>query len=56
MVVVSWHLGRAALVDPLTIALASLSLLALARYRVNSAWLVAAGGLAGWLASTTLGR
>ncbi|HEX7087939.1 MAG TPA: chromate efflux transporter [Vicinamibacterales bacterium] len=47
MTVVSWQLGRTALVDPLTVALAAISLFALVRFRVNSAWLIAAGGLAG---------
>lgn len=47
MAVVSWQLGRAALVDPLTVALAAAAALALLRYRVNSAWLVAAGAAAG---------
>jgi chromate transporter len=47
MAVVSWQLGRSALVDPLTIALALLSLAALVVYRVNSAWLIGAGGLVG---------
>jgi chromate transporter len=47
MAVVSWQLGRAALVDPFTVALAALAALALLRLRVNSAWLVAAGAAAG---------
>ncbi|MPZ20787.1 MAG: chromate transporter, partial [Luteitalea sp.] len=46
---VSWQLGRAALVDPLTIVLALLSLLLLLRYRVSSAWLIAGGAIVGWL-------
>lgn len=50
MAVVSWHLGRAALVDPLTIALAAGSLAALAVVRINSAWLIAVGGVLGWVA------
>jgi chromate transporter len=50
MAVVSWQLARAALVDPLTIALAAVSLVALIRFRVNSAWLVLLGGAAGWIA------
>ena len=50
MAVVAWQLGRAALVDPLTVALALLAGAALIRYRVNSAWLVATGALVGWLA------
>jgi chromate transporter len=50
MVVVSWQLGRAALVDPLTLGLAIASLIALLRFRVNSAWLILAGGALGWVA------
>lgn len=53
MAVVSWQLGRAALVDPLTVAIAVASLIALVRFRVNSAWLIGAGALAG-LASWAL--
>lgn len=51
MAIVSWQLGRAALVDPLTIVLAVASLVALVRYRVSSTWLIAAGALLGWLAT-----
>src|SRR5437660_1009082 len=49
MAVVTWHLGRAALVDWETAALGLGSALLLLRYRVNSAWLVALGALAGVL-------
>ena len=49
MAVVTWHLGRAALVDWSSMALALVSALVLLRYRVNSAWLVLAGGLVGVL-------
>jgi chromate transporter len=49
MVVVTWQLGRAALVDWLTISLAILSAVLLIRLRVNSAWLVLVGALAGLL-------
>jgi chromate transporter len=49
MAVVTVQLGRAALVDPLTIALAVTSAVLLFRYRVNSAWLVLGGALAGVL-------
>ncbi len=51
MAVVSWQLGRAALADPLTVALALVSLVALVRFRINSAWLIAAGAALGSLAS-----
>ncbi|MCL4811229.1 MAG: chromate efflux transporter [Vicinamibacteraceae bacterium] len=49
MAVVAWQLGRAALVDPLTVAMAVASLAALVWARVNSAWLVLAGALVGML-------
>jgi chromate transporter len=50
MVVVSWQLGRAALVDVPTLIIAAAGLVALIRYRVNSAWLVLGGAAAGLLA------
>ena len=53
MGVVSFQLGRAALVDPLTVLLALGSAIALIRYRVSSAWLIVAGAFVGWLAMTT---
>ncbi len=43
MATVTWQLGRAALVDPLTIGLALLSAVLLFRFKVNSAWLVLGG-------------
>jgi chromate transporter len=51
MAAVTLQLGRAALVDPLTIGLALLCLLALVRFNVNSAWLIAGGGAVGLLVS-----
>ena len=50
MAVVSWQLGRAAIIDPLAAGLALASLVALVRFRVNSAWLIAAGAAIGWAA------
>jgi chromate transporter len=47
MAVVSWQLAAAAITDGLTVALALASLVALVLYRVNSAWLVAAGAAIG---------
>jgi chromate transporter len=47
---VTWDLARAALVDPLTVALALVAALLLIRVQVNSAWLVAGGGAVGVLA------
>jgi chromate transporter len=47
MALVTWHLGRAAIRDVPTAALAAASALLLLRFRVNSAWLVIGGGLVG---------
>jgi chromate transporter len=49
MVVVTHQLGRAAIIDLTTIALAVISGAILFRFRLNSAWLVLGGGIAGWL-------
>ena len=49
MAVVSVQLGAAALVDGVTMVLAAVSLVALVRWRVNSAWLVFGGAAAGLL-------
>jgi len=50
MAVVAWQLGRASIIDAVTAVLAAASAIALLRFRVNSAWLVLLGALAGWLA------
>jgi chromate transporter len=47
MAVVTYTLGRTALIDPFTIVVALLSAIAVFRFKVNSAWLVIAGGLLG---------
>jgi chromate transporter len=49
MTVVTGQLARAALIDTVTVALALASAFALVRWKLNSAWLVAGGALAGWL-------
>ena len=49
MAVVTWHLGRAALVDVPTVLLALASWVLLVRLRVNSAWLVLGAGALGLL-------
>jgi chromate transporter len=48
MAVVTWHLGRAAVVDGVTAVLALVSAVLLLRFRLNSAWLVLGGGLVGF--------
>ena len=50
MVAVAWQLAAASIVDPLTVALALAATVLLLRWRINSAWLVAGGGLVGLLA------
>jgi chromate transporter len=47
MVVVTWQLGRAALVDGVTMLLAAVSAVLLLRFRINSAWLVLGGAAIG---------
>jgi chromate transporter len=51
MALVTWQLGRAAIVDWLTAALALAAAAILLATRLNSAWLVAGGALAGGLGS-----
>jgi chromate transporter len=48
MALVAFRLGRAAIVDVTTIAIAVTSLLVLLRFRLNSVWLLAASGVVGW--------
>jgi chromate transport protein ChrA len=51
MAVVTWQLGRAALVDWLTVVLAAAAAVLLLRFRVNSAWLSSAAPPASWPAA-----
>ena len=45
MAAVTWRLGQASLVDPLTILIALVSLGLLVRFKVNTTWLFAGGAL-----------
>jgi chromate transporter len=49
MGMVAWQLGRAAIIDLPTITIVVISTALLLRFRVNSAWLIAAAGAFGWL-------
>jgi chromate transporter len=51
MAVVTWQLGRTAIVDTLTIVLGFLSAVLLLRWKVNSVWLLAGGALIGFVVS-----
>ncbi len=44
---VTWQLGRAALIDSFTTALAVLALVLIMRFKINSAWLVLVGAISG---------
>jgi len=48
MAVVTWQLGKASLVNWTALAIFGVSLIALLRFQVNSAWLIAAAAILGW--------
>ena len=56
MAVVAWQLGRASITDFATALLAAASLLALVRFRLNSAWLVLFGAMVGLATHTFHGN
>jgi chromate transporter len=49
MAVVTWQLGKASIVDRTTLVVFGVSLIALLRFRLNSAWLIAAAAVVGWV-------
>jgi chromate transporter len=51
MAAVTWQIGRASLVDPITVLIALVSLALLVRFRVNSTWLIVGGALTGFLSA-----
>jgi len=48
MAVVAWQLGRAAVIDWITLGILVISTALLMRFRINSAWLIASAALIGW--------
>jgi chromate transporter len=48
MAVVTWQLAKASIVDWRALAVFGVSLLVLLRFRVNSAWVIAAAAMVGW--------
>ncbi|HKM84685.1 MAG TPA: chromate efflux transporter [Terriglobales bacterium] len=49
MAVVTWQLGKASIMDRTTLVVFGVSLIALLRFRVNSAWLIAVAAVVGWV-------
>jgi len=49
MAVVTWQLGKASIMDRTTLVVFGASLIALLRFRVNSAWLIATAAVVGWV-------
>lgn len=49
MAVVAWQLGRAAIVDWITLAIMVVIAALLLRFRINSAWLIGGAAVIGWL-------
>ncbi len=49
MAVVAWQLGRACIVNRISLVVFAVSLIALLRFRVNSAWVIAAAAVVGWV-------
>ncbi|MGD0793154.1 MAG: chromate efflux transporter [Terriglobales bacterium] len=49
MAVVAWQLGKASIMDRTTLVVFGVSLIALLGFRVNSAWVVAAAAVLGWV-------
>ena len=46
---VTWQLGRASLIDPLTVMTALAGLILLMKFKINSTWLIAGGAIVGLL-------
>ena len=49
MAVVAWQLGKGSIVNWTTVVVFGMSLIALLRLRVNSAWVIAAAAVVGWV-------
>jgi chromate transporter len=49
MAVVAWQLGRASVIDWLTFSILVVSVIAVFRFRLNSAWLILGAAMVGWI-------
>jgi chromate transporter len=50
--VVAWQLGKASITDWLTVSILVVSVIAIFRFKVNSAWLILGAGVVGWIAGS----
>ena len=50
--VVAWQLGKASITDWLTVSILVVSVIAILRFKVNSAWLILGAGVVGWIAGS----
>jgi chromate transporter len=50
MAVVAWQLGKASITDSITVSILAVSVIAIFRFKVNSAWLILVAGIVGWVA------
>ena len=50
MAVVAWQLGKASVTDWLTVSILVVSIVAIFRLRLNSAWLILGAAIVGWIA------
>jgi chromate transporter len=48
--VVAWQLGKASITDWLTISILAVSIIAIFRFKINSAWLILGAAILGWIA------
>ncbi|MGA2645192.1 MAG: chromate efflux transporter [Candidatus Sulfotelmatobacter sp.] len=48
--VVAWQLGKASITDWLTVWILVVSVIAIFRFEINSAWLILGAGIVGWIA------
>jgi chromate transporter len=49
MAVVAWQLGKASVTDWLTVSILVVSIIAIFRFRLNSAWLILGAAIVGWI-------
>jgi chromate transporter len=49
--VVAWQLGKASITGWFTVSILAVSILAIFRFRINSAWLILGAGIVGWIAA-----